>query len=150
MIEDLFAVDALTLGRLNLLSSFFMFYCCVSIAIRFIVKAPKGLEVGKKYHNFFGQHVSLLHSSVACCLALGVYLYEAGVHYNSESNYRHDFVMAVSVTQHSMGYFFYDMIYAEIYGVHDTAMRLHHLMVLVGGSIVSFRTVGGSVGNCES
>jgi hypothetical protein len=69
------------------------------------------------------------------------------VHYNSESNYRHDFVMAVSSTQHSMGYFFYDMLYAEVYGVHDTAMGLHHLMVLVGGNIVSFRTV---VGNCES
>lgn len=48
-----------------------------------------------------------------------------------------------------MGYFFYDMVYAEIFEVHDSAMRFHHVSVLFGGSIVFFRKIGGSVGVCK-
>jgi hypothetical protein len=39
---------------------------------------------------------------------------------------------------HSLGYFIYDTIYAEYYGVHDMAMRLHHAGAIVGTTAVYF------------
>lgn len=88
-------IDLRTIDRLNLLIPFFIFYGCVSAAMRYIVVPPKDLDKGKEYHDFFGQHVSFCHSLVATILAIAVYVYEGGIHYNSESNYMHDFVLGV-------------------------------------------------------
>lgn len=96
--DALSALEPRTYARLSLLASFFVFYGCVTTAMRFVVKVPKGLTKDKEYHDYFGQHVSFCHSLFGSCLAIAVYVYESGIHYDSESNYLHDFVLAVNPT----------------------------------------------------
>jgi hypothetical protein len=138
-------MDEESFNRAQTLAGFFTLYWIISAAIRYLVKAPPADVDDKQLHDFYGQHVSFFHSIVAVTAASAVYFYEGGADYESLTHPRHILVMGVRAKQHSLGYFCYDLIYAEIYQVHDTAMRLHHVCVCLGGAIMFFSPVGGSV-----
>lgn len=53
--------------------------------------------------------------------------------------------MSCYIIGHTLGYFLYDMVFAEWFGVHDLAMRLHHIGSLVGGWIFYQGSVGASI-----
>lgn len=44
-----------------------------------------------------------------------------------------------------MGYFIYDMCFAEWFGIHDMAMRLHHAGSIIGSCFFYYETVGASI-----
>ena len=98
----------------------------------------------KEYRDFYGQHVSLLHSVIAVIFSVWLYLQDGGVLY--ESPMSQDYL---NVLGHSLGYFTYDMIYAELYGVHDWPMRMHHFSAIVAGFIFYLDPKGGSIAICE-
>ena len=41
-------------------------------------------------------------------------------------------------------------MYAEVFGIHDTTMRLHHVIGFLGGFLWVSSDHGGSVGNCNA
>lgn len=139
-------MDDVLVSRVCPLATFFAFYCLISVAVRWVVEAPPKLASTKEQHDYYGQHVSLLHSILAVVSALYVFFYEGGIDYHLPTLPRHTVVLAVRPTQHSLSYFCYDMIYGEVYGLHNLEMRLHHLCVVFGGAILFFSPLGGSFG----
>jgi len=117
---------------------FLLLYSCISLLCVNFLKTPVHLSKQKK-KDYQGQHISLLHSVLSMVLAVLVYFSESGIHYNDETNFYHVMVLA-----HSLGYFVYDMIYAEIFQLHDWAMRVHHVCVILGGFTLLPQTHGGS------
>jgi hypothetical protein len=117
-----------------------IFYSCLNIAFSLKISIPDHLSY-KESRDYVGQHISLIHSLISCLLSFTVFVLDMGIDYESDFGYKYIFVMG-----HSMGYFTYDMIYAEIFGVHDTAMRFHHVCVLIGGYLLYFQEKGGSIG----
>lgn len=117
-----------------------IFYSCLNVACTLKIKSPEHLSATEA-RDHIGQHISFVHSSLSCFLSLVVYIQDAGIDYESDFSYKYIFVMG-----HSMGYFTYDLIYAEIFGVHDLAMRFHHACVMVGGYALFFQDKGGSIG----
>jgi hypothetical protein len=138
-------MDDESFNRAQTLAGFFVLYWVISAFVRHVVKEPPADVVGRELHDFYGQHVSFIHSTVGVAAALVVYFYEGGADYDALTLPRHTLVLGVWPKQHSLGYFCYDLIYAEIYQVHDNAMRLHHVCVCFGGAIMFFSPVGGSV-----
>lgn len=117
---------------------FLVLYSCISLLCVNFLKTPVHLSKRKK-KDYQGQHISLLHSVLSMVLAVIVYFAESGIHYNEETNFYHVMVLA-----HSLGYFVYDMVYAEIFQLHDWAMRVHHVCVILGGFTLLPQTHGGS------
>ena len=79
-----------------------------------------------------------MHSVLAFFMSSAYYGYTGGLNYNGKFNQ-----VSIYIFGHSIGYFLYDMIFAELYGIHDWAMRLHHIGVLVGGTILYYTEIGG-------
>ena len=94
----------------------------------------------KEVRDYIGQHISLVHSVLACIFSMIIYVGDNGVDYASEFNMNHILVMG-----HSLGYFTYDMAYAEIFGIHDLPMRFHHICVMLGGFLLYVQDNGGSL-----
>ncbi|CAG9331818.1 unnamed protein product [Blepharisma stoltei] len=117
-----------------------LFYCGVNIVLHYVVIPPAKLSEREK-KDYFGEHISLIHSVFAATLAFTVYYKEGGINYDTPITMAHIFVIG-----HSMGYFTYDAIYAELFGLHDWAMRFHHIFVILGGFPVYFSSNGGSLG----
>jgi hypothetical protein len=117
-----------------------LFYSCLNVSLSLTIKIPSHLDY-KQSRDFIGQHISFVHSMIACILSLGVYLLNSGIDYESDFSFKYILVLG-----HSMGYFTYDMIYAEIFGVHDLAMRFHHVCVLIGGYTLYCQDKGGAIG----
>jgi TLC domain len=115
------------------------FYSCLNVVFTLNITAPEHLS-NKLARDYIGQHISLVHSVIACILSLRVYLQE-GIDYESDFTYPYIFVLG-----HSLGYFTYDMVYAEIFGVHDLPMRFHHVCVIIGGFSLYTQDKGGSIG----
>lgn len=133
--------------RVAFVASFFVFYCIAALAVRKIVEAPpKDISV-RELHDYYGQHISLTHSTIAVCSAICIIVYEGGMNYHLPTLPRHTVVLAVSPNQNSLGYFCFDMLYAEVFSLHNTAMRLHHLCVLFGGFLLFFSPYGGPIAN---
>ena len=130
----------LTIDHVITVTLSLIFYSILIIIYTSVIKRPQDME-SKEYRDYIGQHISLTHSVIACILSLIVYIQDNGIDYESTFNYRY-----LVVFGHSMGYFAYDMIYAEIFGVHDLAMRFHHVCVLIGGTMFYTADNGGSVG----
>ncbi|CAG9325655.1 unnamed protein product [Blepharisma stoltei] len=117
-----------------------LFYCGVNIALQYVVVPPPKLTDSQK-KNYIGEHISLIHSIFASILALSVYISENGINYDTPTN-----ASQIIVLGHSMGYFTYDAIYAELFGLHDWAMRFHHIFVIFGGFPAYLASNGGSLG----
>lgn len=117
-----------------------IFYSLLNLGIRSSLKIPLSLE-GKDKFDFIGQHISLIHSIEAITMCIFSYTYSKGIDYYGETDY-----LQVITLAFSLGYFTYDMIYAEIYGVHDWPMRFHHIFVLAGGICLLSQTRGGAIG----
>jgi hypothetical protein len=118
--------------------------------INILIHTPPAELSDKKKWDYMGQHISLIHATSAVLMGFFVYCLEGGVHYSESTNFYHVLVLSVRTTQHSLGYFFYDMIFAEIFRLHDWAMRIHHCCVLVGGTILYMAGSGGSIAICKS
>jgi hypothetical protein len=60
------------------------FYASLSYLIHRMIQKPKGLDdmVRGEYFDYFGQHVSIIHSLLSLFLSFGSYIYHGGVHYN--------------------------------------------------------------------
>lgn len=117
-----------------------IFYAFVNVFIQNII-SPPAKSSDKEKRDHIGQHISLIHSCISVTWALIVYVNDNGIDYTSPTTNAH-----VLVLGHSMGYFTYDIIYAEIFGLHDTAMRFHHLFVMLGGFPLYFSSNGGNLG----
>ncbi|OMJ89711.1 hypothetical protein SteCoe_8076 [Stentor coeruleus] len=126
------------MDRIITITGFAVFYSLVSIANIVVNTPPPDLSSKKKW-DYLGQHVSLIHAFLATFIAFSVYLLEGGVHYNTPTNFYHIIVLG-----HSLGYFIYDMFYAEFFKLHDWAMRTHHICVLIGGILLYLASIGGS------
>jgi hypothetical protein len=117
-----------------------LFYSFINIILSTKIKIPPHLNF-KESRDFIGQHISFIHSCLACMMSLAVYIRDLGIDYESDFSYKYILVLG-----HSMGYFTYDMIYAEIFGFHDLAMRFHHVCVLIGGYTLYCQDKGGAIG----
>ncbi|OMJ88185.1 hypothetical protein SteCoe_9918 [Stentor coeruleus] len=117
-----------------------IFYSLLNLGIRSRLKIPPSLEKKDKF-DFIGQHISLIHSVEAIVMCIFSYTYSKGIDYYGETDY-----IQVVTLAFSLGYFTYDVIYAEIYGVHDWPMRIHHIFVLAGGICLLLQTRGGAIG----
>jgi hypothetical protein len=119
-----------------------VFYTTLCFLFHKFLKPPEAL-VGKEkeaaYWDYFGQHVSIVHSLISSFLALAYYFGTGGVRYDEDYNQT-----TINIFGHSIGYFLYDLLYGEVSQVHDNAMRGHHVGVLVGGLILYSDSVGGS------
>jgi hypothetical protein len=142
-------MDEVLLANSWSFSGFFLMYWAISAGARLFAEAPPKEVVGKDRHDYYGQHVSLVHSVLAVLAAFAVYFWDGGVDYHAYTQPRHYLVMVVRTTQHSLAYFMYDMIYAECLQLHNMEMRLHHLCVCLGGVIMCFSALGGSLAMCE-
>jgi hypothetical protein len=131
------------MDRLSPLISFTCFYTILGVSNHFLTKAPSTLPL-KKQRDYQGQHISLIHSVLSIIICLYVYLKEGGIDYLASTNQWHLLVIGVIFTQHSLGYFFYDMVYAEVFSLHDWAMKTHHICVLLGGTVMYMAETGGS------
>jgi hypothetical protein len=118
----------------------FLFYSFLNIFISTRISIPPNLNFMRS-RDFIGQHISFIHSFLACLMSMVVYIRDQGIDYESDFSYKYILVLG-----HSMGYFTYDMIYAEIFGVHDLAMRFHHICVLIGGYTLYCQDKGGAIG----
>ena len=130
-------VDRLTPVALSI-----TFYSFLGWIMHQTIQTPKSLihEYDRKeYYDYYGKHVSLIHSLLSLFLSLGNYFYGAGVHYNESFSQ-----LQIYLFGHSIGYFLYDMVYAEVFQIHDWAMRAHHIGTLMGGIKIYFEPVGGS------
>ena len=116
-----------------------LFYSCCNALCSIKVKVPESLK-GKEARDYIGQHISLIHSAIASVLSIIIYIKDNGVQYEDQFEYRH-----VLLLGHSLGYMVYDSIYAELYGVHDLAMRFHHFCTVLGGSTLFIQDKGGSI-----
>ena len=132
------------MDRLLRLLGFSCGYAVLAILNNRLNTPPSSLSPRKK-RDFLGQHISFLHSINSIFLCLYVYISEGGLNYNAPTNDSHIIVISVTNKQHSIGYFFYDTIYAEIFQLHDWAMRIHHICVLAGGTIMLMADIGGSI-----
>ena len=117
-----------------------LFYTCINIALSMRISVPPHLNF-KESRDYIGKHISFIHSFIACIMSLCVYVQDFGIDYESDFSYKYILVLG-----HSMGYFTYDMIYAEVFGVHDLAMRFHHICVLIGGYTLYCQDKGGAIG----
>lgn len=131
------------MDRLSPLLTFSCFYTVLGLVNILFNSPPKGLT-RKKHWDYLGQHISLVHSVLSIIISLYVYILEGGIHYLEPTNPWHIMVIGVRFNQHTLGYFFYDMVYAEIFSLHDWAMRTHHICVLFGGTIMYIAESGGS------
>lgn len=131
----MFTIDHFFIVAISLI-----FYSCLNVACSLLIKAPEYLSY-KDSRDYIGQHISFVHSSIACFLSFVVYINDRGIDYESDFSYKYILVLG-----HSLGYFTYDMIYAEIFGVHDFAMRFHHICVMFGGYFLYYQDKGGSIG----
>lgn len=131
------------MDRLSPLITFTCFYSVLAI-LNILTNSPPAHLPKKKQWDYLGQHISFIHSVLSIVISLYVYFLEGGIHYLQETNFYHLIVISVIPIQHSLGYFFYDMIYAEIFSLHDWAMRTHHLCVLLGGTVMYIAETGGS------
>ena len=134
----------LNMDRLTCIVSFVMFYAVLSV-LNLIVNVPPPKLISRKRWDYLGQHISMFHAITAVIICLYVYRIEGGIHYNAPTNSYHIIIISVIITQHTLGYFFYDMVYAELFKLHDWAMRTHHLCVLIGGTIMYMSEIGGSI-----
>mmetsp|Transcript_25016 Transcript_25016/g.43906 ORF Transcript_25016/g.43906 Transcript_25016/m.43906 type:complete len:287 (-) Transcript_25016:7-867(-) len=132
-------MDDILVFRITTLASFFVFYCTISALVRKVVEAPPKDASDKEVHDYYGQHISFVHSLLAVISAFIVYFHDGGIHYHAPTQPKHTIVLA-----HSLGYFCYDMLYAEIFKLHNNAMRLHHCCVLFGGAVLFLSPLGGS------
>lgn len=80
------------------LASFFIFYCVVAVVVRSIFEAPPKDISDKEVYDYYGQHVSLIHSVLAVIAASCVYIYEGGIDYHLPTLPRHSLVMYVMAT----------------------------------------------------
>ena len=103
------------------------------------IEKPAGLGM-RETRDYIGQHISLVHSILACILSIIVYIGENGLNYEGGFNINHILVMG-----HTLGYFMYDMIYAEVFGIHDLPMRFHHICAMLGGFLLYSQENGGSL-----
>lgn len=129
------------------ISSLLFFTGAYSILCLFNItlQSPPSHLIGKKKWDFIGQYISLVHAITSVILSLYIYLIESGVHYSQATNSYHTLVIS-----HSIGYFLYDMIFAEVTGIHDWAMRTHHCCILLGGTIMYMAETGGSAAVCKN
>ena len=120
-----------------------LFYSVVCAAFMALLEVPKHLQ-GKERRDFIGQHVSFVH----CCFAVLFSSYslyqDNGIQYDLPMTQTH-----VSVLLHTLGYMLYDSFFAEIFGVHDLIMRMHHFVAFAGGIALSFCQLGGGMGCCK-
>jgi len=114
----------------------FCFYTACCSVLHTLVTPPKNISY-KDQKDYLGQHVSFVHSLIACVMAVCFYYIDGGVQYSKTTEYRH-----IVLLGHSLGYFIYDTIYAEVFRVHDLAMRFHHVCILGGGFIMQFSSNG--------
>lgn len=115
-------------------------YSLLNLIIRSRLKIPTHLE-RKEQFDYLGQHISLIHSVQAIIMCVFSYTYTQGIDYYGDTDY-----LQVLTLAFSLGYFAYDGIYAEIYGVHDWPMRIHHIFVLTGGFALLLQSKGGAIG----
>lgn len=116
------------------------FYSLLGFVMHQTIQTPKSLKQEydkKKYYDYYGQHVSVIHSLLSLFISLGNYWYGGGVHYNEPSSQ-----LQIYLFGHSIGYFLYDMVYAEVFQVHDWAMRAHHIATLLGGITLYCESLG--------
>ena len=112
-------------------------YAMISAVLSLTLTPPKHLD-SRERKNYCGFYVSLLHSLTACGLVICVLWAEGGVRYNSDFNNTHAWVLGLSV-----GYFIYDIVYGEWFGLHDNMMRFHHVFALIGCGISYCSVTGG-------
>lgn len=124
------------------------FYSTTCFLLTKVISIPAHLA-GKDRRDFIGQHVSLVHCCVAIVFASWTLYLEGGVNYDIPMNQHHMNVLLVHFTQHTLGYVVYDTVYAEVFGVHEMTMRLHHIIGFVGGYLWVISDHGGSVGCCN-
>ena len=117
-----------------------IFYSLLNIVIYSKLSIPQHLSMKDK-RDFIGHHISLVHSVEAIILCIISYVYSNGIDYFGETDY-----LQVITLGFSLGYFTYDFIYAEIYGVHDWPMRIHHICVILGGLSLLLQSNGGAIG----
>jgi TLC domain len=117
-----------------------LFYSILNIIIRLFITVP-GYLLFKDQQDFIGQHVSLMHSIQAIGLCIASYIKSNGIDYMAPTEYLQ--VVTLSV---SLGYFLYDALYAEIYGLHEWDMRFHHVFVIIGGISLLMQPFGGAIG----
>jgi hypothetical protein len=129
--------------RLLIAGISFSIYTSIGYTMQRLVTPPSHLD-RKTAMDYIGQHVSLVHCVLAIIFAITVYFIEGGIHYEADTNIYHLLVLGVLFIQHSLGYFYYDMIYAEIFGLHDNAMRFHHICTMGGGTALYLSSAGGS------
>jgi hypothetical protein len=116
----------------------FIFYSICNLVCYKAIKGPRYVPE-KEYRDYFGLHVSIVHSVLAVIATFATYIYEGGIHYNEPTNLLHIWVVG-----HSVGYFIYDMIYGEYYQINDMAMRVHHIGALITTGLMTFAPIGGS------
>ena len=132
IMEDLGCSIPITAGTI--------FYTVINLVCRFIFEAPMHMD-RKERHDFYGQHVSLIHSIEAITLCIVSYAYSNGIDYTAPTDY-----LQVWTLGFSLGYFVYDFFYAEIYKLHDWPMRIHHLFVIAGGISLLSQDEAGALG----
>jgi hypothetical protein len=118
-------------------------YSIIAFILFSLISPPKDLK-RKEVKDFMGQHLSIVHAYITIIGSLSVYIYEGGVDYNAPTNQRHTIVLAVRLTQNSLGYFLFDSVYGECHGVHDNAFRFHHVFAVSGILAMYLSTIGGS------
>ena len=112
-------------------------YAMMSLAASLMVASPKHLTATEQ-KNYCGFHISLIHSVIACALASYVLWAEGGLRYDGGFTQTHIWVLGLT-----LGYFIYDIMYAEWFRLHDNLMRFHHVFVLIGGGMLYFSESGG-------
>lgn len=123
--------------------SSFIFYVICNFACYKFIKPPRYVHE-KDYRDYFGLHVSVIHSVAAVIATITLYILEKGIHYNEPTNLMHIWVVG-----HSVGYFIYDMIYGEYYEINDWPMRFHHIGALITTGLMVFSPIGGSACACN-
>ena len=115
-------------------------YSLLNLIVKSQISIPSHLSVKEKF-DYIGQHISLIHSVEAIIMCIVSYIYSNGIDYIGDTDYLQVVTLAVS-----LGYFVYDFIYAEIYGLHDWPLRFHHIFVVIGGLTLLSQSEGGAIG----
>ena len=117
-----------------------LIYSILNLYLKSTLSIPSDLSY-KDGRNYIGIYVSFFHSLEAPILCILSYVYSGGIDYYAETDY-----LQVVTLGFSLGYFSYDGVYAEIYGLHDWPMRIHHICVIIGGLSLLTHPHGGAIG----
>ena len=115
-------------------------FSILNLYLRRTLSIPADLSY-KDSRNFIGIYVSLFHSLEASILCIFSYVYSQGLDYYGDTDYLQVVTLGIS-----LGYFSYDGVYAELYGLHDWPMRIHHICVIIGGLSLFTQPHGGAIG----